>query len=71
MKAEELKVGQRVRVPATEKSGGSNHYAKVTDIVEDPFTEESLAVVFIQVPQQEKVLALENIQPDRKTKINK
>lgn len=71
MKAEELKVGQRVRVPATEKSGGGNHYARVTDLVEDPFTREPLAVVFIQATQQEKVLALENLQPDRKPKPNK
>jgi hypothetical protein len=43
----------------------------VTDIVEDPFTGEPLAVVFIQVTQQEKVLALDNLQPDRKPKPNK
>lgn len=67
MTREELKIGQRVRVPATEKvGGGSNHYARVTDFVDDPFTGEPLAVVWIAATKQEKVLALAGILPERK-----
>ena len=68
MELSELKVGQRVRVPATEKMGGGNHYAKITDLVNDPFTGEPLAIVFIPVTKQEKVLAIASISPDRKPK---
>ena len=64
MELNEIKIGQRVRVPATEKMGGGNHYAKVQDIVQDPFTSEPLVIVFIPTTKQEKVLSLENLQPD-------
>jgi len=66
MELNEIKIGQRVRVPATEKLGGGNHYAKVTDIIQDPFSEDPLVVVFI--PTTKQVLAIGNLQPVRKPK---
>lgn len=68
MELNEIKIGQRVRVPATEKFGGGSHYAKVTDIIQDAFTGEPLVLVFIPTTKQEKVLAIGNLQPDRKPK---
>jgi len=38
----------------------------VTDFVEDPFTGEPLAVVWIATTKQEKVLSLAGILPERK-----
>lgn len=54
--------------PPKKVRGGGNHYAKIQDIIRDPFTNEPLVIVFIPVTQQEKVLSLENLQPDRKQK---
>ena len=46
MKIEEIKLGQRVRVPASEKKGGGNHFAYVTEITKG-FEGEDLIIIYI------------------------
>ena len=47
MKIEEIKLGQRVRVPAPEKKkGGGNHFAYVTEITKG-FEGEDLIIIYI------------------------
>lgn len=68
MNIDEIKVGLRVRVPATEKNGGGgNHYAYVQEIGEQLFGEVAV-MVHIPALSQDKVLHPDTILPARATR---
>lgn len=67
MQIQEIKVGSRVRIPATEKNGGY-HYARITDIVEDLFGETPIVIVKVPVLKCEKAVSPALLEPARKAK---
>lgn len=55
MKAEEIRIGQKVRIKDTsENGGGRTHFAKVDAFTEDIFTGETLVIV--EVLGEQKVV---------------
>lgn len=67
MTIEELEVGMRVRVPATEKMWWGNHYAYVTDITHG-IEGEPLVIIRIPVLGKEKTASPALLEPSRKSK---
>ena len=67
MSIDEIKVGLRVRVPATEKNGGGNHYAYVQEIGEQLFGEVAV-IVHIPTLKMDKVLHPDTILPAKSAK---
>jgi len=70
MTINELRVGQKVRVPASEKNGGGNHYALVTDITKG-WTGEDLVIIWIPVLKIDKAVSPALLLPLHNPTINK
>ena len=68
MLLQEIKVGSRVRIPATKKNGGGYYYARITDIVEDLFGGTPIVIVKVPVLKCEKAVSPELLEPSRKVK---
>ena len=68
MKLQDITIGARYRIPATEKNGSGTHYAYVRDIV--PALLGGGKIVIVEVPAIGSELAIspEYLQPARKSK---